>query len=54
MDLLNMIFCLKEIFGPPDQYLGKNVEKVQLKDRRVLWPTNCVDYLKTAVENVDN
>ena len=30
MDALNMIYWLKEGFGPPDQYLGGNVEKEQL------------------------
>ena len=32
MDKLNMTDWLKEGFGPPDRYLGENVEKVQLKD----------------------
>ena len=54
MDALNMIYRLKEGFGPPDRYLGANVDKVQLKDGRVVWSTNCVDYLKIAIENVDN
>ena len=54
MDALNMIYRLKEGFGPPDRYLGANVEKLQLKDGRVVWSTNCVDYLKSAIENVDN
>ena len=49
-----MLYRLKEGFGPPDRYLGANVEKVQLKDGRVVWSTNCVDYLKSAIENVDN
>ena len=54
MDALNMIYRLKEGFGPPDQYLGANIEKAQLKDGLVVWSTNCVDYLKSAIENVDN
>ena len=54
MDALNMIHRLNEGFGLPDQYLGANIEKVQLKDGRVVWSTNCVDYLKSAIENVDN
>ena len=45
---------LKEGFGPPDRYLGTNVEKVQLKDGRFVWSTNCVDYLKSAIEMFDN
>ena len=32
MDTLNIIYWLKEGFGPPDRYLGANVEKLQLKD----------------------
>ena len=36
MDALNMIYWLKEGFGPPDRYLGANVEKVHLKDGQVL------------------
>ena len=54
MDEFNTIYRLKEGFGPPDLYLGENVEKVQLKDGRVVWSTKCVDYLKIAIENVDN
>ena len=30
MDALNFIYQLNEVFGTPDQYLGANVEKVQL------------------------
>ena len=33
MDEFNMIYRLKEGFGTPDQYLGVNFEKVQLKER---------------------
>ena len=54
MDALNMIYCLKEGFGPPDQYLGANIEKLKLKYGQVVWSTNCVDYLNSAIKNVDN
>ena len=54
MDALNMIYRLKQGFGTPYQYLGTNVEKLQLKDGRVVWSTNCVDYLNRSIENVDN
>ena len=54
MDALCMLYRLKEGSGPPDLYLGANVEKVQLKDRRVVCSTNCVDYLNRSIENVDN
>ena len=32
----------------------QNVEKVQFKYGRVICSTNCVDYLKSAIENIDN
>ena len=32
MDVLNMTYWLNEGFGPPEESLGANVEKVQLKD----------------------
>ena len=54
MDAFNMIYWLKEGFGPPDQYLGANVEKLQLKYGKFLWSTNCVNYLKGTIENDDN
>ena len=49
MDALNMIYRLKEGFGPPDRYLGANVEKVQLKDGRFVCSTNCADYLNSTI-----
>ena len=54
MDALNIIYWLEEGFVPPDQYLGANVEKVQFKDGRVVWSTNCVDYLKSAFKHFDH
>ena len=54
MGALNMIYWLKEGFGPPEQYLGVNVEKAQLKYGHVVWSTNCLDYLKSLIENADN
>ena len=54
MDPLNMIYRLQEGFGPPERYLGANIEKVNLKDGQVVWSTNCVGYLKRAIGNVDN
>ena len=49
MDALNVIYQLKEGFGPPHRYLGANIWKVQLKDGRFVWSTNCVAYLKSAI-----
>ena len=49
-----MIYWLKEVFGTLDLYLVANVEKEHFKYVRVLWSTNCVDYLKREIENFDN
>ena len=54
MDALNMVYRLKEGFGPPTRYLGENFEKVQLKDGLIVCSTNCVDYLNISIGNVDN
>ena len=54
MDALNIIYWLKEGFGSPDRYLGTNVEKLKLKYGLVVWSTNCVDYLNSAIDNFDN
>ena len=54
IDALNMIYRLNEVFGPTDQYLSTNVDKVQLKDGRVVWSTKCIDYLKRSIDNVEN
>ena len=53
MDALNMIYRLKEVFGPTDRNLGENVEKVKLKDGLVVCSTYCVDDLKSLIENFD-
>ena len=54
MGALNITYRLKEGFGSPYQYLGANVQKLQLKYGRFVWSTNCVGYLMSAIENVDN
>ena len=53
MDKLNREYRLKEDSGPPERYLGANIEKVQLQDGSVAWSATCVDYLKGAIENVN-
>ncbi|GFH56846.1 hypothetical protein CTEN210_13322 [Chaetoceros tenuissimus] len=54
MALINSIYRLKEGVGPPDRYLGGTMEKVQIQDGSSAWSMNCVEYLKGAIENVDN
>ena len=49
-----MIYRLNEGFGPSDQFLGANVDKVQLKNGKVVCSTNCVDYLMSAIVNLDH
>ena len=52
MQKLNQVYLLKDGFGPPDRYLGANVDKVQLEDVRTLWSMTCVDYLCRYIQNV--
>ena len=54
IDNIKIIYRLKEGFGPPDWYLGPNFEKLKLEDWRVVCSTNCVDYLKSAIVNLNN
>lgn len=54
MDLLSETYRLKDGTGPPSRYLGANVEKVQLCDGSTSWSMTCVDYLRGAIENVNN
>ena len=54
MDDLNLIYQLKEVFGPLERYLGTNFEKVQLEDGRVVWSNNRVDDLKSVIEIFNN
>ena len=44
---------MKEVFGPPDIYLGSDVDKVLLEDGITVWSMNCVEYLCGAIKNVD-
>ena len=37
---LNQVNQLKEGFGPPDRYIGNNVDRLQLKERRNVWSMN--------------
>ena len=43
---------MKECFGPPDRYLGDNVDKVQLDYGRTVWYMTCIEYLCGAIKNV--
>ena len=54
MDKLNLIYLLKQGFGPSDRYLGANVEHLQFYNGLIVWSTECVDYLKSATQRVNN
>ena len=54
MKRLNQVYRLKEGFGPPDRYLGANVEKVQLKNGKECWSMHSGDYLKGAIKGIDD
>ena len=50
---LNQVYWSKEGFGPPDRYLGDNVDKFQLEDGKNVWSMTCFEYLHGAIKNVD-
>ena len=54
IDVLNVIDWLRRGFGPPDRYLGANVDKLKLSHGQVLWFTKCVDYLNSAIGKINN
>ena len=54
MKALNTVYRLKDGSGPPERYLGSNIERVQLPDGSTTWSMTCVDYLRAALENIDN
>ena len=49
---LNQVYLLKEGFGPPDRYLGSNVDTVQLEYGRIFWYITCVEYLSGYIKNI--
>jgi len=52
MAKLGQEYRLKDSVGPPDRYLGGNIEKVQTEDGSVAWSMSCYDYLNNAVQQV--
>ena len=52
MDVLNIIYLLKKVFGPTDLYLSANIEKVQLKYGRVV--STCYVMLMTCFTKVSS
>ena len=54
MDALHLVYRLNKGLDPHNRYLSFIVEKVQLKVGSFVCYTNCVDYLKSEIENVNN
>jgi len=52
MAKLGREYRLKDNVGPPDRYLGGNIEKVQTDDGSVAWSLSSYDYLINAVQQV--
>ena len=54
MYALNRTYRLKEEnVGTPKIYIGANYEKIQEKNRKECWLTNCVDYLQGNIKNAE-
>ena len=51
---LGQAYRLKDSVGPPDRYLGGNIEKVQTDDGSVAWSLSCYDYLNNTVKQVQD
>jgi hypothetical protein len=51
--LMKLYLIRKESMGPPNRYLGANIDKIQTEDGQVMWSTTCVDYCKGAIGNVE-
>jgi len=55
INALRGMYELKEgSVGPPNRYLGANVERVQLGDGRETWAMSSKDYITSAVANVES
>jgi len=54
MAKLGRAYRLKDRVGPPDRYLGGNIEKVQTDDGSVAWSLSCYDYLNNALKQVQD
>ena len=49
---LNQVYRLKGFSGPPDRYIGANIDKFQLEDGITVWYITCVEYLKGYIKNL--
>lgn len=41
--LMKLYLIRKESMGPPNRYLGTNIDRIQTEDGQVMWSTTCVD-----------
>ena len=42
----------KSSVGRPTRYLGGGVERIQTDDGRIIWSTNCTEYIKAALHQI--
>ena len=50
IDALTSIYVMEQgSMGPPERYLGSNIEKVQTQDGKVMWANHSGDYCKSAI-----
>jgi hypothetical protein len=55
METINKYFTIKDNkYGPPDTYLGSNVEKVQLDDGSYAWSMHSQHYFKSLVQTIED
>ena len=54
IDALASIYVMKQgSMGPPDRYLGANIEKLQTQDSKVMWATHSRDYCNLVITNME-
>jgi hypothetical protein len=53
MDAIGKLYRLKEgLVGPPEQYLGANIKRVELPDATMAWSIGAEKYVDNALVTV--
>ena len=53
MNNIREIYMLKYGVGEQNQYLGANIQKLQLEDGRINWSMTSEDYVTNAIKNLE-
>ena len=54
IDALASIYVIKKgSMGPRERYLVANIDKVQMRDGKVLWATHSREYCKAEIANME-